>query len=75
MAESSVMANVKVMVEIPSGSVWSHDTTVDQVKRQALEGFEWAIRDINNKCGPKAIKIVGTPEVQMVIMNPEIEKK
>lgn len=73
--ETRVTAVVRVEVTIPSGSVWGRDTTVEQVRKQALDGFENAVGKINSPCvqngvnrGSVGMRIVGKPRVEMVVM-------
>ena len=69
--ETSVRANVKFMAKFDSGSVWSSDTKVDQVVKQALDGFQDRIRKMHEIAGGIGITIIGTPHVEMMVMEPK----
>jgi len=72
--KSSVRANVKFEAKFDSGSIWSHDTTVDQVVRQALDGFEDSIRKMHAIVGEYGIRIIGKPQVEVLVLEPKKEE-
>jgi hypothetical protein len=69
-----VRASVTVEVEIPGDSIWSGNTTIDQIHKQALDDFHHTMSLLNKpsvveeiKHTPHKISIIGEPKVHMVI--------
>ena len=77
-----IKANIKVEVSFPADSVWSKDTTVEQIIKQALDSFTRKVRNINSPSVQENIKrdsyhmkVIGEPRVEIIVIEPNQTKQ
>ena len=72
---TTVQASVTVEVEVPCCSTWDANTTAGQIVKQAMADFDHTIYLLNQdsivddcKRSSHGIKVLGTPKVNMIIV-------
>ena len=73
--KAKIKADITVEVSLRADSVWPEDTTVEQVKRQALADFAGKIGHINSPSIQNdiqrvgyGIRVIGEPHVKIIVI-------
>jgi len=78
MSTTRIRAHVTVEITIEADSVWSEDTRISQIKKQAMDDFNHKIQCINSPSAQGGVNrkgygivVSGTPKVQYIIVENE----
>lgn len=64
----NITARAKVTLEINGESNWSEDTSISQIRKQAIEDAIIELQSFVQRSN-KRIKMIGSPEIRIVTMD------